>query len=572
MADYTKEMYAQQVAELKRHSKLYHKDYAPLISDAEYDSMFHEVRLIEREHPDWIDKTSPTQIVGEDDSSDGFRTMHHVINMYSLENLFTIADLRRYYKRFAELRHTDTIAAVDNYYCDYKMDGLSLELIYSRGRLVTALTRGTGERGTEVTQNAFMIANIPKYIRAKETVSIQGEVVVHKSDFYAFNHEQEHKNLECFSNPRNYAAGSLRQLDPEVTKSRILRFYAWSFYPLNAKEAIPRDKQISYLTEFGFNTPGGQLCHSLEEVVSFINETERIRSTLPYEIDGVVIKQNTTKYQKILGWNSHAPLWAAAWKFTADGLDTVIKDIHWSIGRTGKLTPIASIRPITLGGVTIRECSLYNADYVEKNKVGVNAKVHVIRSGDVIPKIETFISNGKYEDIPTTCPYCSEPLTRMGTDLRCTNHGCTGSFSAFLLYIAGKDVLNIKGIGPAVINELLQAKTVTSILDLFTPIISPSNKVSQDLLDKLVCRMQNINLLELLMILGIEHMGRAMAMKLAAEVETVQGFIDLFHDDLHFRSILINAAMKINLKKWYEDPYNQDLLEKIRDLNLPNCS
>lgn len=571
MADYTKEMYQQLVADLKKHAALYHKDFAPVITDAEYDSMFHAARLMEKDHPEWIDATSPTQTVGADDSVNGFRTMHHVINMYSLENLFSIADLRRFYKRFADLRHQDSIESVDQYYCDYKMDGLSLELIYSRGRLVTALTRGDGEKGTDVTLNAFAIANIPKFIRIKSTVSIQGEVVVHKSDFYAFNREQERKKQECFSNPRNYAAGSLRQLDPEVTKSRILRFYAWSFFPLDAKVPLPREEQIKYLITFGFNTPGGILCRTLEEITSFINETARIRSSLPYEIDGVVIKQNTSKYQQALGWNNHAPLWAAAWKFTANGADTVIRDILWSIGRTGKLTPVASIRPVTLNGVTISECSLYNADYIERNKVGINARVHVIRSGDVIPKIETFITQGKFQGIPTECPCCHQPLTRIGTDIRCQNHQCPGVFSSFIQYIVSKDVLNIKGIGPACVEELLRAGAITSLVDLFTPIVSPNKKVPQELLDKLVTRMQNINMLELLMILGIENMGRALAMKLAAEVETVQGFIDLFHDELHFRSILVNEAMKRNLRKWYDDPYNRELLEKIRDLHLPNC-
>lgn len=571
MADYTQTDYQERVRELKKHATLYHKEFAPIISDAEYDSLFHEVRLIEQQHPEWVDKTSPTQTVGMDDTVNGFRSMHHAITMFSLENVFSPTDLRRYYKRFAELRHKYSPKVVDSYYCDYKMDGLSLELIYSKGRLVTALTRGDGTKGTDVTQNAFVIANIPKFIHIKDSVSIHGEIVVHKSDFYAFNREQERKKQECFSNPRNYAAGSLRQLDPEVTRTRILRFYAWAFYPLSMKEPLPRDKQIEYLISFGFNTPGGQLCHSFEEILSFINETARIRSTLPYEIDGVVIKQNTSAYQQEIGWNRHAPLWATAWKFTANGADTVIRDITWSIGRTGKLTPVATIRPVTLNGVTINECTLYNADYVERNKVGINAQVHVIRAGDVIPKIETFLTNGKFQNIPDTCPYCSTKLSRAGVDVRCTNHGCPGSFSSFLQYIVGKDVLNIKGIGPACIEELTRTKTITSLLDLFSPIDSPNKKVPQELLDRWVSRMQSINMLELLMILGIENMGRALAMKLAAEVRTVQGFIDLFQNDLQFRSMPLNESVKKNIRKWYDDPYNKDLLQKIRDLQLVNC-
>ena len=436
--------------------------------------------------------------------------------------------------------------------------------------MVTAISRGDGYWGTEITQNVYTIANIPQFIRTKDTISIHGEVVVHTSDFYAYNREMEAQKKDTFASARNYAAGSLFQKDPEITRKRLLKFYAWGFFPL-CQPTLPRDKQIEYLRTYGFNTPVGQICTSVNEMLSFINETARIRHTLSYEIDGMVIKQNNAEYQQIIGWNNRAPLWATAWKFTADGANTTIRSIKWQVGKSGRLTPVAQIVPVTINGVTISECSLYNADVIEKNKVGTGSKVHVIRSGDVIPKIDNFLSEGKDVSIPTTCPYCGSSLNRLAAELRCTNPECTGRFISFLSFVVSRDVLNIKGIGPALIAEIVTSGTLTNFLDMFTPLVSKSNKVPQELLDKLVARMQTINMMELLMILGIPNMGRAIATKLATEVITIQGFIDLMHNELRLNSIYVNENTKRNLRLWYKNPKNQKLLEKLQELHLVNC-
>lgn len=570
MPDITQSQYQHLVSELKRHADLYYKKHTPEISDQEYDSLFHEVRLIEKLHPDWIDPTSPTQTVGQDETTPGFNKIHHVLRMYSLDNVFTQDDLKRFYKRFAALRHEKGVESVDQYYLDYKVDGVAVELIYVRGRLVTAISRGDGYWGTEITQNVYTIANIPQFIRTKDTISIHGEVVVHTSDFYAYNREMEAQKKDTFASARNYAAGSLFQKDPEITRKRLLKFYAWGFFPL-CKPTLPRDKQIEYLRTYGFNTPVGQICTSVNEMLSFINETARIRHTLSYEIDGMVIKQNNAEYQQTIGWNNRAPLWATAWKFTADGANTTIRAIKWQVGKSGRLTPVAQIVPVTINGVTISECSLYNADVIEKNKVGTGSKVHVIRSGDVIPKIDNFLSEGKDVSIPTTCPYCGSELNRLAAELRCTNPECTGRFISFLSFVVSRDVLNIKGIGPALITEIVTSGTLTNFLDMFTPLVSKSNKVPQELLDKLVARMQTINMMELLIILGIPNMGRAIATKLATEVITIQGFIDLMHNELRLNSIYVNENTKRNLRLWYKNPKNQKLLEKLQELHLVNC-
>ena len=571
MPDITQSQYQHLVSELKRHADLYYKQHTPEISDQEYDSLFHEARLIEKLHPDWIDPTSPTQTVGQDETTPGFNKIHHVLRMYSLDNVFTQDDLRRFYKRFAALRHEKGISLVDQYYLDYKVDGVAVELIYVRGRLVTAISRGDGYWGTDITKNIYMIANIPQFIRTRDTISIHGEVVVHTSDFYAYNREMERQKKEVFSSARNYAAGSLFQKDPLITKRRLLKFYAWGFFPL-CQQTLPRDKQIEYLRSYGFNTPIGQICTTINEMLSFINETARIRHTLSYEIDGMVIKQNNAEYQQIVGWSNRAPLWATAWKFTADGADTTVKEIKWQVGKSGKLTPVAQIIPVTINGVTISECSLYNAETIEKNNVGTGAKVHVIRSGDVIPKIDQFYSKGKEIFIPTKCPYCNSDLIRVAADLRCTNRECTGRFISFLSYVVSRNVLNIQGIGPALITEIVNSGTLTNFLDMFNPIVAKSNKIPQELLDKLVARMQTINMMELLMVLNIPGMGRAIATKLATEVVNIDGFIDLMHNKLRLESIYVNNATKDNLRNWFADTENQKLLQQINQLHLVNCS
>lgn len=560
---YTKQEYLELSKKLQHYSDCYYTKFTSEISDQEYDELFDKVKDILKVHPEW--KTdSPVTSVGTNDFS-GRKKNKHIVRMYSLDKIYTPADLNKYYKRFSELRSKDG-KLVDTYYLDYKLDGVSLELVYINGKLTTATTRGDGKCGIDVTNQALNIVNIPHFICTRGTMVIHGEVVVHKYDFYNFNRTHNTK----ISTPRHYAASSLITLDPEVIKERALKFYGWGCFP-PLSSSLPRNIQIEHLNKFGFNTPVGKICSNVTEMMSFINETARIRNTLPYEIDGVVIKQNEDKYQKKLGWNEHAPLWAVAWKFTSNGAITNITDITWNVGRTGKLTPVASITPVMVNGVTISKCSLSNADIVQKNEAGKGSSVRVILAGDVIPKINTYITASKDVFIPEKCPVCDTVLERVRNDLYCPNRDCKGRLISLLTYIAGKDVLNIHWLGADTVKEMVSSGIIQAFTDLFTPMVSKSKKVSQELLDRLVKRMQSLNMMELLMILGIPHMGRALAVKLAAEVLNIDGLINLFTNRIRFESVYISDMMKETLKKWYADEYNQKLLLKLKSLPLRCC-
>ena len=559
----TIEEYTALVNDLNRYSHEYYANSKSLISDAEYDKLYRKLAMIESQHPEYITKNSPTQKVG--DTGGDFPKVRHPVRMYSLENVFDSTDLKKFYKRFSGLRAE--MPDVDNYYLDCKMDGLSLDLIYHEGVLSTAISRGDGIIGEDLTQNALTIPNIPKRLHTKTNVIVHGEVVVHKSDFYAVNRERDLKGLEPFKNTRNYASGSLRNKDPEVTRERLLRFYAWELIVPEAKH-YPFDEQIQYLIDLGFNTPQGQLCSSIEDILSFINDIARTRKDLPYSIDGVVIKQNTYEYRKALGWNRHAPLWATAWKFTADDAVTEITRITWNMGKTGRLTPVAHLKPVNINGVLISAVNLFNAENIESNKLGPSAKVTICRSGDVIPKITQIHNPGTYLGLPEECPFCHQPLERQGADIKCVNPDCSEMLIASLSYIVGKDALNINGMSSAFARELVESGTVKSVIDIFSPLDNKSTKISQDELDTLVMRMRNVNTMELLIILGIPNIGRAIAGKITAEVMSIHGLIKALNDEKAMRLLPINDVAKRNLLTWYKHPLHRELLDKIAAMHL----
>lgn len=565
----TEQKYQELVKELNEHHHNYHVKDAPTISDAKYDKLFKELQEIEQQHPSWILPNSPTQRVGEIPESER-KKFKHPIRMYSLSNVFNEKELASFYKRFAALRREDPIE-VDQYYCDCKMDGLALSIQYQNGQITLALTRGDGIKGEDVTANVLMIPNIPRRISTKHTILVRGEVVVHEVDFISINRLRLEKNLPPFSNPRNYAAGSLKQKDPKVTRERMLRFYAWELLCPDSK-SLTQEEQIEMLTNLGFNVPMGKMCYSLEEILSFINEVSRQRQDLLYQIDGVVIKENNPKIRTQLGWNNHDPLWATAWKFTAAGAQTVVKNIYWNMGRTGRLTPVAKLEPTVIDGVTIQDVTLNNVDYVERTKLGDGGTIMLIRSGDVIPKVSEILSAGKYQGIPDKCPYCGTPTERHGADLKCINPECKEKLKALLTYMVSKEVLDIHSLGKSTISELVDSGAVKSFLDVFSPIDYNGDKIKSDTLDRLVKECIDINFMKLLMTLGIPGMGRAIASKIALEVENTAGLISALRDEKKLEQLMVNEGIKTNLRNWYAIEYNLDLLDKLKKMNLPYCS
>ena len=556
--------YIELVTKLNKCSQSYHGADVSLISDEDYDRLYNELVMMEKRDPSIIVPESPTQRVGESPNKD-LPKVKHITKMYSLDNVFNHSDLSRFWKRFDKLRNSHGVEVIDEFYCDYKMDGLSCEIVYEKGKLVLASTRGDGDYGEDVTANILTLPNsLPKVIPWVKKLVVRGEVVVHKGDFNSINATNRAMGLNTYSNPRNYAAGSLRQKNPEVTRQRKLRFYAWDVVLEATDRPQPHDKIIRMLKYFGFSTPAGRVCRSVKEIEEFVAETSRIRSNLPYEIDGVVIKQNSPHGCE-LGWNQHSPLFNIAYKFAPSVGETVIEDITWEIGRTGKLTPVAIIKPINFDGVSVTKVTLSNAEYVEYNKLGIGSKLGVCRSADVIPKVQDIIEAKGYTELPKVCPCCGQPLLKTDKELMCINTQCSARRISGLVYLL-KDIVKFKGIGDKAAAELINSGTVNSLVDLFKPIKAPG-KVSQDLLDNLVSTMRTIPLAGLISILGIPGLGVGTARKMLYEVKTLPNFIYILDNNTVFQ-LDIPEHVKVNLTNWYKQEASQKLLRDLVDLNV----
>lgn len=555
----THDEYLEKVDYLNKLCYEYHVNNKSLIPDTEYDQLYKSVKEYEDATND-IAENSPTQRVGEAIPENKFK---HVYPMYSLENAFNEEDMKRYLKRFKGIDDSD------EFYVDCKMDGLSAELVYEKGDLIRCVTRGNGLYGEEVTANAYKIANIPLHIVYTGPLVVRGEVIVPKKTFSTVNIKRSIQHLPLFSNCRNYASGSLRQDDPEVTAQRELMFYAWDMKIHQTN--FTHKKCMDALARMGFSIPRGYLCHSLEEIMSRIYEIGGYRESLPYDIDGAVIKQNNMKLYPAIGWNKHAPLFNIAFKFKASGSDTEITEINWGIGRTGKLTPVATISPVNINGANITKVTLNNATYVEANKIGVGTKVSVIRSADVIPKISNVIESKNYNGLPEVCPYCGEKLTRVSTDLKCTNDNCKGKLIALLTFVIGKDVLNVKGIGDKFIAEAVNSGTITKLTDIFGIMESKSKSVSQELLDKLYLAAKNIELIQLLVMLGIPGLSKVTASKIVPDVRDLNEVEEVFKSESLMRQLDLSNSLIDHIKEWYAKPNSIELLNILKSANLNKC-
>ena len=562
----TREEYLSLVKKLNEYSKSYHEDNESKIADAEYDKLYRDLKKYESTHPSDVVKDSPTQRVGEAPTQNKVK---HVVRMYSLENAFNDADMMRYLKRFTALRKSIG-NSIDQYYVDYKMDGLSVELVYVHGKLTRCVTRGDGKEGEDVTPNALTISNLPQQLNTFSNLIVRGEVVVHHNDFDAVNAERVKCGLQVFSNCRNYAAGSLTQKDPEVTRHRKLKFYAWEMINANNQQLL-HSESMKKLAELGFSVPKGKICTTLKEIMTTLGDILAEKDTLPFDIDGAVIKLNNPAYYPRIGWNSHAPLFNIAYKFPAKRNSTTIQSIRWGMGRTGKLTPVASIDPVVVDGVTVTNVTLNNVDYVEQNKIGPGTVVEIIRSGEVIPKIATVVKSEGYTGIPTMCPFCNSELYRNGPTLQCNCPTCKEKLKARLSFLVGKDCLNIKGYGDKFMAELVDSESVTTFLDVFMSTDSKSSSIKQDDLNDLIVKIRNIDLVNLISVLNIPGCGKNVAGKLAQEADTLSKMRYIFGNPDRLKNISIGNSVKTSILDWYSESTNKEFIDRLVDLELPNC-
>jgi DNA ligase (NAD+) len=464
----------EQIATLRtdivHHEHLYYVMDMPEISDADYDRLVNRLKALEAEHPELVTPDSPTQRVGGK-PKDGFAKVTHSRPMLSLDNAYNEEELRAWADRVAASLHSNDVL---EYVCEYKLDGLSLALVYEAGNddsshLTRGVTRGDGSVGEDVTSNVRTIRSVPLSVSAQKlkkaglpkTFEVRGEVVMPQKAFEQMNREREAAGQSAAANPRNAAAGTIRTVEPSIVSQRRLDYYAY-FLLRDGEFLLPTQSEtLDALTSAGFRTnPHARTVKTIDAVLKFIAEAETRRDGLGYEIDGIVIKVNAVAQQRRLGCTGKAPRWAIAYKFPARGAVTKLLDVLFQVGRTGKLTPVAALQPVGIGGITVARATLHNPDEIARLGVRIGDSVAVERGGDVIPKITEVVEHAKdSRDIvfPSHCPKCKEPVVRAEgeIDFRCVNASCPARLSEELLHYASRGVMNIEGLGEAMVAQLL---------------------------------------------------------------------------------------------------------------------
>jgi len=461
----TEQEYKQKAKLLKKYAYAYYVEDNPTVTDEEYDKLYKEVEKFEKEHPKLIDPDSPTQRIGYGVAKE-FKKASHLSRMWSMEDVFDEKELIEWIDRvFKKVGKTAL-------YCEPKFDGASLNLIYENGTLKQAITRGDGETGEDVTLNAMTIRSIPLSIDYKGLIEIRGEVIIRKKDFEKINKERIKEDLPSFANPRNAAAGSLRQLDSSVTAKRKLVFQPWSV-GVNTLNIDKLDKMMDFIYSLGFLPPPvRKICNDLKCIEDVYNTLIKEREETPFMMDGMVVKVNDIKSQEILGYTVKYPKWMVAYKFPAIEKSTVIKDIILQVGRTGVVTPVAVVEPVDIEGVTVERATLHNFDEIERMDIRIGDRVIIIRSGDVIPKITKVQKEFRGKETkkikrPTHCPVCKSELLDEGALIKCQNLECPARVVNSIIYFSGKQCLNIDGLGSKIVEQLYKEGLVKSVIDLY---------------------------------------------------------------------------------------------------------
>lgn len=467
--EHIKEEIFKLVALLNKYSYDYYVEDNPQISDTEYDTLYKQLEKLEQEYPEFILDNSPTQRVG-DRVLDEFEKVIHKVPMLSLSNTFSIEDLRDFDSRISKLSSDDSI----EYICELKIDGLAISINYENGKLVSAATRGDGMVGENVTENIKTIFSIPKTLKTKKSFEVRGEVYLPKKSFELLNKEREENNEVLFANPRNAAAGSLRQLDSKITAKRKLSAF---IYSVVGDENINSQKMaLTVAADLGLPVnPNFKLCKTIDEVVDYIMYWEEHKQDLPYEIDGIVIKVNSYSLQKEIGSTQKSPRWATAYKFPEEELATKLLDIELSVGRTGIITPVAVLNPINISGSTVSKASLHNKDIIDELDIHIGDMVVVKKAGEIIPKVvrvveELRLDNSEKYVMPNICPSCqSKTFTKEGDPFtRCLNPDCPEQNIRKIIHFASREALNIEGLGDKVVATLYEKGIIKHTIDLFS--------------------------------------------------------------------------------------------------------
>ncbi|MCI2429773.1 NAD-dependent DNA ligase LigA [Candidatus Acetothermia bacterium] len=565
--------------EIEQHNYNYFILNQPTISDAEYDGLLRELQRLEEQFPQLRSPTSPTQRVGAKAQSE-FKTVRHSIPMLSLANAFSDDEVRAFDARVKQLAETEEIV----YLAEPKFDGLAVELVYEDGVFLLGSTRGDGEHGEDVTHNLKTIQSIPLKLRASKDLPIpkklevRGEVYMELSEFRKLNQARSEAEEPLFANPRNAAAGSLRQLDPRITAQRRLQIYCYDMGQANGITVRSQRELLQILPQMGLRVcPLWRLCATVDEALAFYRELQAQREELPYEIDGVVIKVNDFELRRALGEVSRSPRWAIAYKFPPKQATTRVREIIVQVGRTGKLTPVAVLEPVSLAGITIQYATLHNQDEIEKKDIRIGDWVLIQRAGDVIPEVVQTITKRRTGveqrfSMPQRCPVCGHKVVRLPeeVDVRCVNLSCPARLKESILHYASKGAADIEGLGERWVEALMKAGLIREIPDLYAlkdrqielvRLERMGAKLAENLLNAIE-KSKNISLARFIYGLGIRHVGKQLSELSARYFRTLDAFMNASEDEL-LKVEEVGPTVAQSILSFFKDKRNRELIQKL---------
>jgi len=570
---------------IRHHEYRYYVLDDPQISDTDFDQLINKLKKLESEHPDLITPDSPSQRVGGK-PREGFVKVRHSSPTLSLDNTYSEDELRNWERRVHELSGRQDI----EYVCELKLDGMSLALRYEDGKLVRGITRGDGTTGEDVTLNVRTVRSIPLSI-SKEKLKkagipadfeVRGEMLMPIAAFKKMNGEREEKGLSQFANPRNATAGTVRQLEPSITAQRRLDYFAYTLLQHGRTYFDRHWETLNALEAAGFKVNAARkLAKNFDEIWRFIQLEEPKRESLPYEIDGVVIKVDRTALQQELGYTGKAPRWAIAYKYAARSGITKIEDILVQVGRTGKLTPVAVLKPVPIGGTTVSRATLHNLDEIERLGVKIGDWVEVERGGDVIPKVTRVVEDKDHPrghksfHMPEKCPVCGTKVVRTEgeVDYRCVNANCPAKLRETILHFASRGVMNIEGLGDALVNQLTDRGMVKNVADIYKltkadllQLERMGNKSAQNVLDEIEAS-KKLPLERVIYGLGIRFVGERTAQFLAEHFGSMDALMDASEEELR-QVNEVGPRIAESIAEFFQEPKNRELVRRLRQSGL----
>ena len=558
--------------QLNRWSHEYYVEDKPTATDAEYDKAYHELLALEKEHPEFVTADSPTQRVGGE-VLEQFQKVTHTNPMLSLSNAFSKEDLEEFDARLRKLTNRSI-----EYVCELKIDGLSIALTYQNGQLQLGATRGDGTTGEDVTGNVRTIKSVPLSLKEPWNIEVRGECYMPKKSFVALNESREEEGLEVFANPRNAAAGSLRQLDPKIAAKRNLSVFLYSSPSVEELDVSTQEELLEKMAEIGFVTNPERLkCQTIDEVWNYIETIGAKRQELPYEIDGMVIKVNDFATQEEIGYTVKAPRWAIAYKFPAEEAQTVVRDVEWTVGRTGVVTPTAVMDPVQLAGTTVRRASLHNIDLMKERDIRLEDTVVIHKAGDIIPEVTRVIfekrpATSQPYEFPTTCPVCHEKLEHLEDEvaIRCLNPKCPAQLTEGMSHFVSRNAMNMSGIGPSIIKQLFEEGLVLDVADLYKLTLDQllaldkiQQKSAENILEAIEQSKAN-SLERLLTGLGIRHVGTKAAKELAQHFGNMKALQEASIEQL-LEIDGLGDIIAYSVKTYFEQPSVQELIQELQD-------